>query len=314
MQRWLLLILTWIYGLFVPPALAAESGSQDSAYAGVAVEPPALSAQEKWPILQGGGLEVVDLDPEGPSAEAGVRLNDILLQWNDQRLFNPGQLRALVRTLAPGSHHQLQVLRAGAVQAVDVQLGARSHGTNAVRELRVAKVPFETWNSDTDWPAQLEDLSPAELGVAADNVVREIPNGLAEWLVDHAGTTTNSVEWLVLLQAKTNTAAVTRLPLPGAGLSQALPTPEPSAPLGMVDDQGSVEVRQRGGRMFAVVRDAQGAVLYEGPLESEEHFLLLRPLRPGLREIIERSVGPDRAVLPPVEVEVWRLNLPPRVF
>jgi len=312
MKPSILTLLALLLGLSPQPISAAES-KPGVAYAGWAVLALDPAVREEQPVLRGAGLGVVDLDSEGPAAKAGVNREDILVQLDDQRLFTPGQLRALLRSLSPGGSHKLRVLREGAIEELDLRLGEQPSSPEPTRELRQLRVPFELWNSESDWATQLADVVQQE--PPADQGTETVePSSLTMWLGDATEAWSSDVEVVILLQRESAESATPEVPI-------ELPFPQPPADFAegvgnfaATDEQGSVEVTQRGGRDHVIVRDWQGAVLYEGTMDSENDALLLRPLRPGLRQAVESSVGPDRVNAPRVDIDVWRVPMPPRIF
>jgi hypothetical protein len=314
MKPTILIVLALLVGL-APQQTSVAAEETGVAYAGLAVSilEPTVREGESVP-LRGAGIEVVDLDPEGPAAMGGVRRNDVLLRLDDQRLFTPAQFRALLHTLSPGHVHRLQILREGTTDELDLRLGELKPNPEASGELQVVTVPFELWNSDPDWAEGLEDLIQQEPRAADQQAAAETPRWLAMLLGAEAKTWSNNIAVIILLKRETTELAAPEV-LPDLSLPQssAGATGE-VGDFAIADDQGSVEVRQRGGRDFIIVRDAQGAVAYEGPMESSDDLLLLRPARPSLRQVVEDSFGPGRATASTVEIEVQQLKLPPRIF
>jgi hypothetical protein len=104
-----------------PPQAAASAG----AYLGVFVEPlpPALAAQLPPNIPEGQGVLVGRIEPGSPADAAGLRPYDLLLSYNDQKLFTPEQLVRLVATDKPQQTVKLQIARAGNLQTLDLTLG-----------------------------------------------------------------------------------------------------------------------------------------------------------------------------------------------
>ncbi len=58
-----------------------------------------------------GGVELLDLDPDGPAQQAGLRDNDLMTSINGQPLSDIAELLHLLRQLEPGDLIQIQVLR-----------------------------------------------------------------------------------------------------------------------------------------------------------------------------------------------------------
>ncbi|MCD6337767.1 MAG: PDZ domain-containing protein [Verrucomicrobia bacterium] len=95
------------------PVPRKEPAKPRTAWLGVAVRPadPTLRAQLTLP--RGAGLVVEEVRPESPAAKAGIRVTDILLRLEDQWLFTPDQLAALVRSYKPGETVSLKLIRSG---------------------------------------------------------------------------------------------------------------------------------------------------------------------------------------------------------
>jgi S1-C subfamily serine protease len=71
------------------------------------------------------GLLVISIDPKGPAAPAGVRIGDIITQWNGTALT---RVRELMRELGPdsvGRSVELRLLRGDAEVMLRVTLGER---------------------------------------------------------------------------------------------------------------------------------------------------------------------------------------------
>lgn len=121
-------------------AVLADPASQQSAPAatpqvattgahlGVMVRnlPPFMAAQLPAEIARGQGIMIVQVEPDSPAAKAGLQNYDVLLSYDDQKLFSPDQLLALVASDQPGREVTLQVVRNGKVQSLQVQLGQRT--------------------------------------------------------------------------------------------------------------------------------------------------------------------------------------------
>jgi S1-C subfamily serine protease len=71
------------------------------------------------------GVLVVSIDPNGPSASAGILVGDIVTAWNGQPIE---RVREVMRLLGPesiGSTVDLELIRGGAPTALRVVIGER---------------------------------------------------------------------------------------------------------------------------------------------------------------------------------------------
>ena len=108
-----------------PASPPGQQAVPASAHLGVLVRnvPPALAAQLPAEVPRGQGVMVVQVQPDSPAARAGLQNFDVLLSYDDQKLFSADQLSALVAGDQPGRKVKLRVARAGKVNTVEVELG-----------------------------------------------------------------------------------------------------------------------------------------------------------------------------------------------
>lgn len=109
-----------------PPHGKREGDRQPRPYLGVitAPLPPALAAQ--LGLAEGFGLLVEEILPKSPAAAAGLQEHDIIKSFNDQQLVNPDQFAALVRREGKDAQVSLVIVRKGQEQKVAVKLAERT--------------------------------------------------------------------------------------------------------------------------------------------------------------------------------------------
>ncbi len=113
----------------ITPRTMAVPGAANSrsarAFLGVSVAPvhPAVAANlPGLPNLEQG--LVVDWVADGsPAAKAGIKVPDILLAFDEQRIFSGEQFAKLIRTQKPGHDATLLILRDGKPQTLHASLG-----------------------------------------------------------------------------------------------------------------------------------------------------------------------------------------------
>jgi len=132
------------------PAQAGAAPAQTqpvpaAAHLGVQVSPlpPALAVQLPETVPKGQGVLISRVEPGSPAETAGLRPYDLLLSYDDQRLYAPEQLSRLVALDRPGRSVSLELVRSGKVLTVQVALG----------EARTAPFPGgHSWRSWAPWP------------------------------------------------------------------------------------------------------------------------------------------------------------------
>jgi len=97
------------------PLLAVQAASAqkdvDHAYLGVHTSRLDQGLSHQLGLPQGVHLQVEGVVPGSPAEQAGIVRFDVLLQFDDQILVNPEQLKSLVRMRNPGERVVLSVMR-----------------------------------------------------------------------------------------------------------------------------------------------------------------------------------------------------------
>lgn len=108
-----------------PPPAATSQSQTARGYLGVTIArlPDAVRAQLGAAIPPEQGILVEQVMQGSPAARAGLQPFDILLQYNDQKLFSPEQLTRLVGSDTSGQPVKLVIVRGGNSATVEVALG-----------------------------------------------------------------------------------------------------------------------------------------------------------------------------------------------
>ncbi len=117
-----------------PAAKDAKSAQQDQektsqvAYLGVAVEPlhPAFSQNATNASEHKHGMLIAQVAKNSPAEKAGLKPHDLLTTYDDQKLFFPRQLVALVHEDSAGRKVNLGIVRQGKPQTISVTLGTHA--------------------------------------------------------------------------------------------------------------------------------------------------------------------------------------------
>ena len=108
---------------------AATPKHRHRAYLGVWVRDidPALAAHLPGVVRNGEGVLVEGVAENSPAARAGIRVHDILLTWDDQKLLASDQFVKLATHDKPGREVTLGLIRAGKSETVKATLAELPH-------------------------------------------------------------------------------------------------------------------------------------------------------------------------------------------
>jgi len=120
---------------------------------GIAMQPLTKELAQSFKLDADSGAVVVAVDPGGPAAKSGVRVGDVVLDWNGRKIDDPNELPRLVAATRPGSQAKMKVWRGGKAQTLDVAVG---------------EIPAETAKAPRDKPVK---EAHNRLGLA----LRELP-------------------------------------------------------------------------------------------------------------------------------------------
>ena len=100
---------------------------RSQAYLGVGVEPLHSSLINRIASVVGGefGVLIDEVAAGSPAEEAGLKPDDVIFKYDDQKVFNAEQLVRLVRGDKPGRAVTLGIVRDGKQENMEVTLGER---------------------------------------------------------------------------------------------------------------------------------------------------------------------------------------------
>jgi len=116
----LLLTLWWPGG-----AGAEEDGS---GWLGVALQQLTPSLREAMDISSDAGVLITEVVEDSPAEEAGLKLGDVILEYDGQTVSSPRRLTKLVRVTEPQTEVTLRILRKGQEKTFRVKLGQKEPG------------------------------------------------------------------------------------------------------------------------------------------------------------------------------------------
>lgn len=110
-------------GVTFEPAGKEAVARKDVPWLGVSASEASEALAAQLNLQPGVGLVVTYVAPDSPAAKRGVRKNDVLVEFDDQPLVHPVQLRKLVRVRKEGDPVKLGFYRAGKHDTVSITLG-----------------------------------------------------------------------------------------------------------------------------------------------------------------------------------------------
>jgi hypothetical protein len=119
------MIRHWVFQIllgFISPGLLFAQPDLDHAYLGVHTSRLDKAVSHQLGLPSGVHLQVEQVAPGSPAEDAGVKLYDVLLKFDDQLLINPEQLKTLVRMRNPGERVSLSILRQSKPITLSVEL------------------------------------------------------------------------------------------------------------------------------------------------------------------------------------------------
>ncbi|HTB13782.1 MAG TPA: PDZ domain-containing protein [Bryobacteraceae bacterium] len=156
--------LTGVLSLFAQtPHMVPAGGS----YIGVMMQEVDGERAKALKLPEATGVEITLVEPDGPAEKAGLKVGDVVLRYNGQRVEGNDQFARLVRETPSGHEVKLDISRAGAPQTITVRIGLR-------------KTPRIEWGGTSqapnmeihmpDMPRTFMQLRSSILGVEAESV------------------------------------------------------------------------------------------------------------------------------------------------
>lgn len=95
------------------------------AYLGVLTGPVSPELRAQFGLMEGFGLQIVEVMPDSPASQAGLKEHDLLISFDDQKLVNTDQLQALVRSRKKDETVVLSLISGGQQKQLSLKIGER---------------------------------------------------------------------------------------------------------------------------------------------------------------------------------------------
>jgi hypothetical protein len=148
-------------------------------YIGLLTGPVSEELSAQFSLGEGFGLQVVEVMPDSPAQEAGLKVHDVLVEFENQKLVNMDQLQTLVRSKRKDDSINLSVISGGQRKIVTVKAGERKIQVDEDRPRGGFGMPpnmhfFERrdGNGPEDWRERAEQFQ---------NRIRDYQKRMEEW-------------------------------------------------------------------------------------------------------------------------------------
>ncbi|WP_425411503.1 DegQ family serine endoprotease [Marinimicrobium agarilyticum] len=100
-----------------------ESGRVERGWLGVMIQEVNRDLASSFGLRKPTGALISNMDPEGPAAQSGLEVGDIILEYNGREVGESGDLPPMVGRTAPGSEVPVLIMRRGEKRTIDVEIG-----------------------------------------------------------------------------------------------------------------------------------------------------------------------------------------------
>lgn len=250
-----------------------EEDSRPGTYMGVVIEPVPDVLRDYIDLPKGVGLLFVHIAPESPAARAGLKDNDIIVTFDGQLIVNYSQLATLIDLRGPGEPIPMTILRKGEEMELTVTLEERVQGSG--KQSAVPRAP--TVPRLPDLPALPDAPTGEEVGAYMERI--------EEWIPGSVGVLIDENEQVhVDLSELRESLGDLRAKLQGVKAPGGVPEirreyGDLGARTTIVhvqdrnvnyrSDQGKLVLTSSEAGQQAMVWDASGELIYQGPLPEQ---------------------------------------------
>ena len=201
------------------------------------------------------GIIVRSLVPNGPAANAGIKINDVITKVAGQSIHSPLEITHQISLHRPDERITLELIQKGKLVRLDVTLGTRPEETLAFE-------PQPLNHQDLDGlPKEMADRIRDAISRKVSGMDLQL-GGLADQDLSRMQEDAKS-----LLQQKL------KAKIRGSILSDTSDPlqnqPQNTTTIKMKDEEGSVEVKSKDETKEITIRDCQGEITWSGPWNTE---------------------------------------------
>ena len=242
-------------------------------YLGIYATPVNPSVSNQLNLTANFYLNVERVESNSPAEKGGVQKFDLLMQFNDQVLINPEQLKCLVRSKKPGEEVVLTILRKGKREMITLILGK----INRTSERRFPHLdrgyfPFQADPIDRD-------------NFLNDSSINDLINRYTE---NHSFHFNNSLGRHKRINPR---SLPDDDPLHPKAIKESFSNQTSQSQVMITDGEGTLEWSEKNGQKSLRATDPYGKVLFDGPIDNEgERKALTENLKSRL-EKLEKQIN-----------------------
>ncbi len=140
-------------------------GTVTRGWLGVSVQPLTSELARSFGLKQAEGALVGDVMARGPAKKAGIKRGDVIVSYDGKKVADSATLPMLVASTPIGKTVPVEIIRAGKMTTVNVEIGRLNDQTAALK----------SGAEKSEWGLALQNLSPDErnqMGLSGDAGVR----------------------------------------------------------------------------------------------------------------------------------------------
>ncbi|MCL5742694.1 MAG: PDZ domain-containing protein [Acidobacteria bacterium] len=187
MKKKILMSVVCVCASIIPALLAQSGGTHRTgtfpmfagahgSYLGIGVADVDAERARALNLKEERGVEIKNVVEGSPAAKAGLKVGDVVLEYNGEKVEGMEQFMRMVRETPPGRHCTLVVWRNGATQKVDAVIGTRSR-TMVIRpggdEFSFEIPPIPSMPQLPDLPGMMSYRN-ASLGVDCESLTSQL--------------------------------------------------------------------------------------------------------------------------------------------
>ncbi len=153
------------------------SGQVVRGWLGVGIQEVDRDLAESFGLDKPVGALISQLEPGGPAEKAGVKVGDVVVEFNDEKIGEAADLPHVVGMLKPGTKARMKVMRDGKPRGIEVTVGTLGESDTST----VAQGAPDTGGRIGLQAENLSDQQKAQLRLKGGVVVRQVvPRGAAD--------------------------------------------------------------------------------------------------------------------------------------